>query len=92
MPAGRPVGYEAASGFQIIAIVGLMINAIQHAMIYVGLGMSPAANRPGSMNALHGPGPDTHDRLRSFVGPTAVGLQVASEDAPSPGDLETAEG
>jgi len=69
-----------------------MINAIQHGMIYVGPGMSPAANRPEGMNTLQGPGPDAHNRVRSFVGPTAVSLQVASEDAPSPGDLETAEG
>ncbi|NMC20692.1 MAG: flavodoxin family protein [Thermogutta sp.] len=89
--AGAFTNSSSFSGDKLNTLVGLMINALQHGMIYVGLGMLPAANRPDGMNSLQGPGPDAHNRVGSCIGPMAASFQVAPEEAPSPGDLETAE-
>jgi NAD(P)H dehydrogenase (quinone) len=68
-----------------------MINAMQHGMIYVGLGMHPAASDPTSMNEITGPGPDVLNRVGAFIGPMSASFQVKPPDAPSKGDLATAE-
>ena len=70
--------------------MGLVINALQHGMIYVGTGMLPAANDPESMNSVKGPGPEVHNRIGSFAGPMAASFQVYPSQAPPKGDLETA--
>ena len=72
-------------------LVGLVINAMQHGMIFVGLGMMPSANRPQDMNSVAGPGPEAHNRAGSFIGPTSASFQVKPPDAPPKGDIETAE-
>jgi len=56
--------------------MGLVSNALQHGMIYVGTGMLPAANDPESMSSVEGPGPEVHNRIGSFVGPMAASFQV----------------
>lgn len=89
--AGAFTNSSSFSGDKLNTLVGLMITALQHGMIYVGLGMLPAANRPDGMSTLQGPGPDAHNRLGSFLGPMAASFQVDPEEAPSIGDLETAE-
>lgn len=89
--AGAFTNSSSFSGDKLNTLVGLMINALQHGMIYVGLGMPPAANRPDSMNSLQGPGPDAHNRVGSCIGPMAASFQVAPDEAPPLGDLETAE-
>ncbi|MBU0482979.1 MAG: hypothetical protein KKB30_00495 [Proteobacteria bacterium] len=71
--------------------MGLIINAMQHGMIYVGLGMFSAANNPASMNSVQDPGPETHNRAGSHIGPMAASFQVAPQDAPPKGDIETTE-
>jgi NAD(P)H dehydrogenase (quinone) len=40
---------------------------------------------------VEGPGPDTHNRVGSFIGPMSASFQVNPPDAPSKGDIETAE-
>ena len=44
-----------------------------------------------AMNTLEGPGSGTLNRLGSFIGPMAASFQVNPPDAPSKGDIDTAE-
>jgi NAD(P)H dehydrogenase (quinone) len=89
--AGAFTNSSSFSGDKLNTLVGLLINAMQHGMIFVGLGMMPAANRPEEMNAISGPGPEAINRVGSFIGPMASSFQVSQQLAPSAGDLETAE-
>jgi NAD(P)H dehydrogenase (quinone) len=89
--AGAFTNSSSFSGDKLNTLVGLVINAMQHGMIFVGLGMMPSANRHEDMNRIAGPGPDTHNRVGSFIGPMAASFQVNPPDAPCKGDLETAE-
>jgi NAD(P)H dehydrogenase (quinone) len=89
--AGAFTNSSSFSGDKLNTLLGLVINAMQHGMIYVGLGMMPSANRPGDMNQITGPGPDAHNRVGSFTGPMSASFQVAPPGAPGKGDLETAE-
>lgn len=89
--AGAFTNSTSFSGDKLNTLVGLMINAMQHSMIYVGLGIMPSANRPEEMQTIVGPGPDAHNRVGSFVGPMASSFQVKPPGAPPKGDLETAE-
>ncbi|MGP1382572.1 MAG: NAD(P)H-dependent oxidoreductase [Thainema sp.] len=89
--AGAFTNSSSFSGDKLNTLVGLMINAMQHGMIYVGTGMMPAASDPDSMNSLAGPGPDVMNRVGSFAGAMATSFQVDPPGAPSPGDLATAE-
>ncbi len=87
--AGGFTNSSSFSGDKLNTLVGLMIHAMQHGMIWVGSGLMPSANRPEDMTTPEGPGPDAHNRLGSFVGPMAASFQL--EDGPPRGDLETAE-
>lgn len=89
--AGAFTNSSSFSGDKVNTLVGLTIFAMQHGMIYVGLGMLPSANDPEAMNSIEGPGHDTHNRVGSFIGPMASSFQVKPPEAPSKGDLETAE-
>jgi NAD(P)H dehydrogenase (quinone) len=88
--AGAFTNSSSFSGDKLNTLVGLVINAMQHGMIFVGLGMMPSANRPEEMNRVSGPGPEAQNRLGSFIGPMAASFQVNPPDAPPQGDLETA--
>src|SRR5271166_4891484 len=48
--AGAFTNSSSFSGDKLNTLVGLLINAMQHGMIYVSLGMNPAANAPESLN------------------------------------------
>lgn len=89
--AGAFTNSSSFSGDKLNTLVGLMINAMQHGMIFVGLGMMPAANDPDSMNSEEGPGSHVHNRVASFIGPMASSQQVKPPQAPPAGDIETAE-
>ena len=89
--AGAFTNSSSFSGDKLNTLVGLVINAMQHGMIYVGLGLMPSANRPDEMNTVNGPGPEAHNRVGSFTGPMAASFQVNPPGAPPKGDLETAE-
>jgi len=89
--AGAFTNSSSFSGDKLNTLVGLVINAMQHGMIFVGLGMMPAANSPESMNTSQGPGPDVHNRVGSFIGPMSASFQVKPPEAPVKGDIETAE-
>ena len=89
--AGAFTNSSSFSGDKVNTLVGLVINAMQHGMIYVSLGMLPAANRPEDMKSIAGPGPEAHNRLGSFIGPMSASFQVNPPEAPVKGDIETAE-
>ena len=89
--AGAFTNSSSFSGDKLNTLLGLVINAMQHGMIFVGLGMMPCANRPDEMTTVNGPGPGAHNRVGSFVGPMAASFQVNPPDAPPKGDIETAE-
>jgi len=72
-------------------LIGLVINAMQHGMIYVGTGMLPSANRPEDMQQITGPSPEALNRVGSFTGPMSASFQVTPPHAPVPGDIQTAE-
>src|SRR5277367_1589209 len=67
--AGAFTNSSSFSGDKLNTLVGLVINAMQHGMIYVSLGMFPSANRPEELKSITGPGPDAHNRSGSFMGP-----------------------
>src|SRR5208337_4570346 len=79
------------SGDKLNTLVGLVINAMQHGMIFVGLGMLPSSNRPEELNQIAGPGVDSHNRVGSYIGPMSASFQVNVPGAPCRGDIETAE-
>ena len=89
--AGAFTNSSSFSGDKLNTLIGLVINAMQHGMIFVGLGMMPSNNKPEAMNQIEGPGPDAHNRVGSFLGPMASSFQVKPPDAPCKGDIETAE-
>src|ERR1700686_4032384 len=89
--AGAFTNSSSFSGDKLNTLVGLVINAMQHGMIFVGLGMLPSSNKPEELKQVVGPGPDAHNRVGSFVGPMASSFQVQPPDAPAKGDIETAE-
>jgi NAD(P)H dehydrogenase (quinone) len=89
--AGVFTNSSSFSGDKLNTLFGLVVNAMQHGMIFVGLGMMPSANKPDDMNRIEGPGPDAHNRVGSFIGPMSASFQVNPPDAPCKGDLETAE-
>ena len=89
--AGAFTNSSSFSGDKLNTLLGLVINAMQHGMIFVGLGMMPCSNKPEDMKHIAGPGPDAHNRVGAFVGPMAASFQVQAPGAPSKGDLETAE-
>jgi NAD(P)H dehydrogenase (quinone) len=89
--AGAFTNSSSFSGDKLNTLVGLAINAMQHGMIYVGLGMHPSANDPEAMQSIEGPGPDAHNRAGSFIGPMSSSFMVDPSSAPPKGDIETAE-
>ena len=89
--AGAFTTSSSFSGDKLNTLFGLMVNAMQHGMIFVGTGMFPAANEPDGMTTTAGPGPEAHNRVGSFIGPMAAAFQLDPPEAPTKGDLETAE-
>ncbi len=89
--AGAFTNSSSYSGDKLNTLMGLVVNAMQHGMIWVGSAVFPAANRPDSMNAVEGPGPDALNRVGSFIGPMAASFQVEPPKAPPEGDIKTAE-
>jgi NAD(P)H dehydrogenase (quinone) len=89
--AGAFTNSMSFSGDKLNTLVGLFINAMQHGMIFVGLGMMPSANKPEQLESAAGPGPEAHNRVGSFIGPMSASFQVSPPGTPAIGDIETAE-
>ena len=89
--AGAFTNSSSFSGDKLNTLFGLFVNAMQHGMIYVSLGMLPSANNAEAMNSIEGPDSTTHNRAGSFIGPMSASFQVNPPNAPGKGDIETAE-
>jgi NAD(P)H dehydrogenase (quinone) len=89
--AGAFTNSSSFSGDKLNTLIGLVINAMQHGMIYVGTGVLPAVSHPDSMSSSKGPGPEVQNRVGSFVGAMSASFQVQPPDAPPPGDIATAQ-
>ena len=55
--AGAFTNSSNFSGDKMNTLFGLIVNAMQHGMIYVSLGMLPTANKPEYLQRIEGPGP-----------------------------------
>jgi NAD(P)H dehydrogenase (quinone) len=75
--AGAFTNSSSFSGDKLNTLLGLVINAMQHGMIYVGTGMLPAANRPEDMQLIAGPSPEALNRVGSFTGAIQGDIQTA---------------
>ena len=89
--AGSFTNSSSFSGDKMNTLSSLMINAMQHGMIYVGTAMFPAPNEIESMESLEGPSSNAHNRVGSSIGPAASSFQVNPPQAPGDGDIATAE-
>jgi len=89
--AGAFTNSTSFSGDKLNTLQGLVVLAMQHGMLFVGLGMLPSANRVEDFNTVAGPTAEAHNRVGSFIGPMAASFHVAPPDAPGKGDLATAE-
>jgi len=89
--AGAFTNSSSFSGDKLNTLQGLITNALQHSMTYVGVAMLPSANRHDDMKTLVGPTAEAHNRVGSSSGAMASSFQVAAGEAPGKGDIETAE-
>jgi NAD(P)H dehydrogenase (quinone) len=89
--AGAFTNSSSFSGDKLNTLIGLVINAMQHGMIYVGTGMLPSANRPEDMLQPSGPSAEALNRVGSFTGAMSASFQVNPPDAPFAGDIQTAQ-
>ena len=89
--AGAFTNSSSFSGDKLNTLMGLVVNAMQHGMVFVGTGMLPSPNHPEEMNAASGPGPDAHNRVGSATGAMATSFQLKPPAGPPQGDIETAE-
>ena len=79
------------SGDKLNTLIGLFVNAMQHGMIYVSMGMFPSNNNPDGMKSIEGPDSTAHNRVGSFIGPMSASFQIDPPGTPGKGDIETAE-
>lgn len=89
--AGGFSNSSSFSGDKLNTLQGIVVFAMQHGMIWVGTGMFPSQNNMDALNSIEGPGPETHNRVGSFIGPMSASFQVDPPGAPPKGDIETAE-
>ena len=89
--AGAFTNSSSFSGDKMNTLSSLMINAMQHGMIYVGTAMFPAPNETESMDSIEGPSSNAYNRVGSSIGPAACSFQVNPPQAPGAGDIATAE-
>ena len=89
--AGAFTNSSSFSGDKMNTLSSIMINAMQHGMIYVGTAMFPAPNETDSMESLEGPSSNALNRVGSSLGPAASSFQVNPPQAPGAGDIDTAE-
>lgn len=78
----------AYCGDKFNALTQLVVNAMQHSMIWVGTGILP----PSTKGLAHGqgPGPEAINRLGSCLGVMTQSNDEPVEFSPPSGDLETA--
>ncbi|SMB89071.1 NAD(P)H dehydrogenase (quinone) [Pasteurella testudinis DSM 23072] len=70
-------------------LMGLLTNAMQLGMIFVSLGIIPAANEPESLHTAAGPSENAVNRTDTSLGAVASAMLCEPEQM-AKGDLETA--
>lgn len=83
--AGGFTNSGAFSGDKLSSLMQLVINAMQHSMIWIGTGMMPA-----SVKGVEGPDSTQVNRMGSALGVMAQSNNEPPELVPPSGDLETA--
>jgi hypothetical protein len=53
--------------------------------------MLPSPNDRAALKSIAGPGPNAHNRSGGYAGAMASSFECPTDEAPSTGDLETAE-
>ena len=89
--AGAFTNSSSFAGDKFNTLSSLMLNSMQHGMIYVGTGLFPAADMPESMESIEGPPSTAMNRNGSSIGPAASSFQVNPPLAPGSGDITTAQ-
>lgn len=89
--AGAFTNSSSFSGDKFNTLSSLMLNSMQHGMIYVGTAMFPAEDAPETMEIIEGPPSTVLNRVGSSIGPAASSFQVNPPLAPGSGDISTAE-
>jgi NAD(P)H dehydrogenase (quinone) len=79
--AGAFTNSSSFSGDKLNTLLGLVVNAMQHGMIYVGTAMLPSANRPQDLQQTSGPSPEALNRVGSFTGAMSASFQIPAPDA-----------
>ncbi len=74
------------SGDKLATLEQLMLNAMQHGMIWVGTALMPAESHDPS-----GPRGDQVNRMGGFIGAMASSINAPPDQVPPAGDLQTAE-
>jgi len=74
------------SGDKLNTLQGLAINAAQHGMIWISLGLHPPL-----INDEKGPLPDAPNRSGAFLGAMGSSFMASPEVSPSTGDVKTGE-
>lgn len=87
--AGAFTNSACFAGDKESTLIGLMVNAMQQGMIFVSLGIAPAANEPESFSHIQGASPNALNRVDGSLGPMAASMMVEPEEM-AKGDLETA--
>ena len=82
-------GFTASGGLdgdKFPVLLGLLVNALAHGMVWVGLGQLPHDSADPA-----GPGPDAENRLGGTLGAIASSQDAPPDRSPPPGDLATGE-
>ncbi len=78
------------SGDKSNTLAGLMTFAMQHGMIWVGMGDTVSCNIAGALRNPAGPGVESFNRISASTGAMACSFELGATEAPGSGDLETA--
>ena len=89
--AGAFTTSGSLSGDNLNTLMGLIVNALQHGMIYVGVASRAAENELDTLNRPDGPGATARNRTGVSLGVTGASFRLNAETSPGSGDLETAE-
>lgn len=89
--AGAFTNSSSFPGDKLNTLIGLVINAMQHGMIFVGLGIIPATNKFEDMAQLEGSESKFINHESSLIGPISGSIQFNLDAPPSKEDLDTAE-
>lgn len=89
--AGAFTTSGSLSGDNLHTLMGLIVNALQHGMIYVGVTTRAAENELDTLTRADGPGASARNRTGVSLGVAGTSFGLNAPASPGSGDLETAE-